>query len=146
MFNSFPLCLFLPKSACGTHFPSVFAVVYGFYFAILPLKAKFLQPCVWKHSELPLRATLSSFYFPPSLPSVSPPSFSFSLTAEQLGRLTAQRSAHRSSPLTFHKLIFYSLTVTPTDSSFHTCLTHTLRDSLIFFQIFRCPSKCWFVL
>lgn len=45
----------------------VVAVVYGFYCTTLPLKVNFLNP-VCERVVLPLRATLSSFYFPPSSP------------------------------------------------------------------------------
>lgn len=117
-----------------------------FLFFNWALDSRLLPPCVWEHSEPPLGATLSSFYFPPSFRLVSPQPFAFSLTGEQLGRLTARLSVRRSSPLSLHKLIFYFLTVTRADSSFRTRLTLTVRVGLIFSQIFQRPPKCWFVL
>lgn len=144
--SPFPLYLGVQKSACCAHLPSCLCCGLWFLFRNFTLESRLLKACVWKRRQLPLRATLSSFYLPPSPPSPSPLSFSFSLTAEQLGRLTAQNSAQRSSTLASYKLIFYLPTVARPDPSSHTCLTHTHGGSLIFFLIFRHPQKCWFVL
>lgn len=112
-----------------------------------------LQLSTWQQTSQTMRlkaqraSTQSHTFFilSPSLSSL-PVSLFLLLTAQQLGRLSAQGSAQLSSPLASPKLIFYSETVAPSDPSFHTCLTHTRRGKLIFFQIFRRPQKCWFVL
>lgn len=89
-------------------------------FCHLPIRMDFIN-CVWKWIGLPLRATLSSFNLPPSPPSQSP---SCSLTAEQLGRLTAWRSTQHSSPLSSCKLIFYSQTEASLDLCFYVYFIH----------------------